>query len=412
MGYEDELRILENMGKGRKARPLLPARSYSASKYQTYQKGRGNSHASSSRAPLIRKLSDMLQTAAGKRQAILKITSYGKGESKVFTHLRYISRNGKLELETQDGNKVKTLKEQRDLVDRWSLDFGTNKRSRDTLNLMLSTPPGTDRQAALGAAQDFLQDEFGNDGHEYVFVRHDDTEHPHVHAAIKMVSIYGKKLNPRKAYLRQARERFATRCRTYGIDVEASPRYERGLSGKSKRSEFVQMARYDRRPEVDKNLIQRIKEEHTKRETILKHPSETKTLKRNQIIRKRYAEKAKQVYKKAQSLTNPDQQVKYQKVAKLLDRHAKTMPVETNRGQKLHRQLDQKQGLTAQQLFTQPETIDSLNQYYAVTQGKSNEEGIFVSPVEEIAHSVVAALGELLEQEKTKDTEAEIDFED
>lgn len=235
---------------------------------------------------------------------------------------------------------------------------------------------------------------------------------PHIHSVIKMVSLYGKKLNPRKTYLREARERFAEKCRAYGIDVEASPRYERGLSGKSKRSEFVQMARYNRKPEVDKNLIQKIKEERTKKVTTPRHPSEIKTLRRNQIIRQRYAEKARQAKKKAQSLTHPDQQAKYQKAAKILDRHAKTMPVEKNRGEKLHRQLDQKLNPSPQQVSLQSEAIESLEQYYAVTQGKLDEQGVYISPVEEIAQSVVVALGELSEHEKTKDIEMEVDFDD
>ncbi len=382
MGYEDELQILEQMGKGRQDRSSLPA--FSASKYEQYRKVKRDS--SSFSMPPIRKLSDMIHTAAGKQQAILKISSYGKGKSKVLAHLRYISRKGELELETNEGDKVKNLGEQRQLVEHWSLDFGTNKRSRDTLNLVLSTPPGTNRQKALEAAREFLTEEFGKDGHEYVFVRHDDTDHPHIHAVIKMVSLYGKKLNPRKAYLKEARERFAEKCRTHGIDVEASPRYERGLSGKSKRSEFVQMIREKRKPRVDQILIQKIKAERATA-SVPEHPAEIKLLKRNQIIRKRYAKKAKALFKKGASIPDKTQQTKYHKAAKILDKHAKTMPVEKNRGTKLSYKMDQKSSVS-QQVVAQNETIDSLHQYYAVTQGKLNAQGIFVSPAEKMTQAV------------------------
>lgn len=384
MRYEDELHLLDRLSRGRKADST---QIVFGDKYRHHQKN------SPPVKKVERKTTDMLRTAAGKKQAILKISSYSKGRKKVLEHLRYISRQASLELEDQDGKKIKEFQEHREYISYWEIDFSTNKRSRDTMNLILSTPPGTDRQKALDASRDFLATEFGQDGHEYLFVRHDDTEHPHIHAVIKMVSVYGKKLNPRKAYLREARERFAEKCRAYQIDVESSPRYERGLSGRSKRSEFVQMKRDKRKPNVDQTLIQKVIDER-RGVSVDPHPAEEKMLKRNQQIRKRYAEKAKQLRQKSQFLPDEAQKIKYKKAADLLEQHAKIMPVEATRGKKIHRQLDQKYGNFSQGLPFQSEFLENLNQYYAVTQGKPDSRGIYVSPAEKLAKMVSPVLSD------------------
>lgn len=275
--------------------------------------------------------------------------------------------------------------------------------------MLQTTPPGSDRENALKAARDFLAEEYGSLGHEYVFVAHNDTEHPHVHAAIKVQSCYGAKLNPRKADLRRAREHFAEKCRKYGIDVEASPRHERGLSGKSKKSEFVQMRRYGRKPRADQILVQKIKTERAS-SSAKRHPSEEKMLKRNQIIRKRYAEKAKELKAKAAIQTDPKQQTQYTKAAALLERHAKTMPLEAGRGEKVHRQLDQKQGTPANRPASRPAAIEALNQFYAITEGAANEQGIYVSPTEQLAQEMTAAI--FAEQEQSREQALEMDFDD
>jgi hypothetical protein len=70
MRYEDELHLLESLGRGRKTNVKHILLN---SKHRYYQKGGPRA------ARVERKTSDMLRTAAGKKQAILKISSYGKG---------------------------------------------------------------------------------------------------------------------------------------------------------------------------------------------------------------------------------------------------------------------------------------------------------------------------------------------
>ncbi|AIP36288.1 relaxase/mobilization nuclease domain protein [Paraburkholderia xenovorans LB400] len=94
-------------------------------------------------------------------------------------------------------------------------------------NVLLSMPPGTDRQAVRKAARAFAAEEFG-DGRRYVFAAHDDEAHPHVHMSIQVRGPDGKRLNPRKQDLQRWRERFAAQLREQGVEANATRRLARG----------------------------------------------------------------------------------------------------------------------------------------------------------------------------------------
>lgn len=409
MNYVEELNLLDVLGKGKTARiarfRLTKAQS---KKYSHYQK---NALKHQSDPTTVK---DMLQTASRKTQAIFKISSFGHTPKRIIAHMRYISRCSKLALEDQDGNKLISSKSQHEILKDWSLDFKDSDRNRHTMHLVLSTPPGTDREATLHSAKAFLEKEYKSTGHDYVFVAHHDTDHPHVHAVIKMVSHFGQRLNPRKAYLREVRKTYAQICRHHGITVEASSRAERGLSGPSQRSAFVQMKRSQRRPKADLSLIAKIQQERTLKK-IMPHPSEEKMVKRNQIIRKRYAEKSVLLTEKAKTLPEKSDRQKYQQAAKLLDQFAQTLPVEATRGEKLHRQLDEKMGISTNRdyLIEKGTPADqALDQYYAVTLGIKNAKGIYVSPAELFKDKIKATVSENLmaQKENQKDTGLELEM--
>jgi hypothetical protein len=172
MRHEEETNWIELLGKGSKARNryLAPAQFNKGHQYYERPK-KGTSTVNSTYMPT---LADMLQTVSRKTQAIYKISSFGKSQKKIAAHLSYISRRGKLKLEDQNGNKVSSLKEQRTALDIWSEDFGDDPRSRNTMHLVLSTPPGTNRENTLKAANEFLEVEYKAGGHEYLFVAHNE----------------------------------------------------------------------------------------------------------------------------------------------------------------------------------------------------------------------------------------------
>lgn len=101
-----------------------------------------------------------------------------------------------------------------------------NGSRRETFNIVLSMPPGTDRRAVNDAICAFAKTEFGAN-HAYVFAIHDDEAHPHGHLCVKALGLDGSRLNPRKADLQRWRERFAEALREKGIEANATPRRAR-----------------------------------------------------------------------------------------------------------------------------------------------------------------------------------------
>ncbi len=62
----------------------------------------------------------------------------------------------------------------------------------------------------------------------YALVLHTDQDHPHVHLVVKAVSEEGKRLNIRKATLREWGGLFAQHLRAHGVAANATERAVRG----------------------------------------------------------------------------------------------------------------------------------------------------------------------------------------
>jgi hypothetical protein len=183
----------------------------------------------------VRMRDQLARTLRRTPEVMVKITnkaSSAQGMGAVRRHLRYISRNGKVELEDQNGDRISGAEAVRDLARTWQLGgWGIPETShrREVFNVLVSMPPGTDRQAVRDAARDFAALEFG-DGRAYVFAAHDDEAHPHVHLSVQVRGPDGRRLNPRKQDLRRWRERFAEQLRANGVEANATHRRVRGAA--------------------------------------------------------------------------------------------------------------------------------------------------------------------------------------
>ncbi len=113
----------------------------------------------------------------------------------------YIARDGELPLETDEGLLRQGADEIDAFVGHWAKDFSQRKNGRDGMSLVVSLPPGTDKTAAIASARDFLDEVFAVN-HAYAFAGHDDKDHFHVHAVIKMRGHDGTQLVTDKADLR------------------------------------------------------------------------------------------------------------------------------------------------------------------------------------------------------------------
>jgi hypothetical protein len=164
-------------------------------------------------------------------QVMVKVTGGGRGMAAIAAHWRYISKNGRLEIEDELGCVQKGRDALQALADDWR--FGGTPidevgHRREAFNIMLSMPRGTDplmvQQAARGLAQAELAD------HKFVMVLHDHQANPHVHISVRAESRHGKRLNLRKADLQRWRETFAEKLRGYGIEAEPTLQATRGRS--------------------------------------------------------------------------------------------------------------------------------------------------------------------------------------
>lgn len=162
-------------------------------------------------------------------EVMVKISGGGKGMRRIKAHLDYISRNGNVALEDQDGNVIEGRPELDELRQDWQqvgYVIPEDGDRREAFNIVLSMPPGTDRVAVKRAAREFGERVFG-DRHQWVMASHDDESHPHVHMCVKAVGNDMVRLNPRKADLQQWREVFAETLRDNGIDAVATKRAQR-----------------------------------------------------------------------------------------------------------------------------------------------------------------------------------------
>ena len=162
-------------------------------------------------------------------QVMVKVTGGGRGMGAIAAHFRYITKNGRLEIE-DDRGVVRDGKEAlRDLGEQWQLGgsrIDEVGQRREAFNVMLSMPRGTDPLIVQRAAREFAQAELAD--HRYVMVLHDHQTNPHVHLSVRAESKHGERLNPRKTDLHRWRETFAEKLRGWGIEAEATRQAARG----------------------------------------------------------------------------------------------------------------------------------------------------------------------------------------
>jgi len=185
-------------------------------------------------------------------EAVVKLLPRGSNDLKaVGQHLDYIGRNGKLELETDDGERPRGRTEKA-LLDDWDLDIDDVRRQATLAatkgrkppklvhKLMFSMPPGTPPDKVLGAVRNFAREEFWGQ-HRYAFALHTDEAHPHVHVVLKAVSEQGVRLNIKKATLRHWRSEFARNLRQLGVEANATERAVHGETRKAKKDGIYRM---------------------------------------------------------------------------------------------------------------------------------------------------------------------------
>ncbi len=164
-------------------------------------------------------------------QVMVKVTGGGRGMKAIAAHFRYISKNGRLEIEDERGQTVRGKDAVRELADDWRYggslieDFSDR---REAFNIMLSMPRGTDPLTVQWAARAFAKAELAD--HKCVMVLHDHQANPHVHISVRAESKHGRRLNPRKTDLHRWRETFAEKLRERGVEAAVTRQPTRGVT--------------------------------------------------------------------------------------------------------------------------------------------------------------------------------------
>lgn len=170
-------------------------------------------------------------------EVMIKVLNRGAFTARaVSKHVRYISRDGDVNLESEAGEVLQDDRE--DHLEGWDLDLeearphsrldaGRRDAPRLVHKIIFSMPARTPPSMVLESVRDFAREEFALK-HRYLLALHTDQPHPHVHMVIKATSEQGHRLYIRKSTLKEWRHEFAKHLRHHGVAANASERAVRG----------------------------------------------------------------------------------------------------------------------------------------------------------------------------------------
>ena len=183
-------------------------------------------------------------------EVMVKVTGGGTNPGSVAAHFAYISRKGKLEIETDEGERVAGTDAQRTFLATWHLELSAGQyrgprdqrtEARETQlvhKIVLSMPAPTPPEKVLAGARAFAREKLGV-RHRYAMALHTDQANSHVHLVVKAEDETGRRLHVDKPMLREWREDFARMMREQGIAANATPRVVRGRNkGKARDGAF------------------------------------------------------------------------------------------------------------------------------------------------------------------------------
>jgi type IV secretory pathway VirD2 relaxase len=213
--------------------PLLNIASYGR---------RGSGH----RPPSKAEIAHISRTVRRTPEVVVKVSGGARSLRGVSQHLDYIGREGRGEVQTDDGERLQGKGFEKELLEDWDLDLEAQRRRSERAiaagrkppklvhNLVFSMPKGTPPDKVLRAVQVFARERFALK-HRYAMALHVDQGHPHVHVVVKAVSEQGVRLYIRKPVLREWRQDFAKYLRDIGVEANATERAVRGETRITKR---------------------------------------------------------------------------------------------------------------------------------------------------------------------------------
>jgi len=278
-------------------------------------------------------------------QAVLKVSSYSHGQSRAGAHLSYIARNGDLEVEDPQGNRLQDPEEFKERLEDWAMDFDTRKDSRDTVNIILSAPEKSELGAVEDSVRDFAKKTFG-DSNDYLFAIHNDTDHPHGHLMVKMRGYDGEKLNPGRKDLREWRASFAETLRENGVQVDASSRSERGVGRKGTKQKIYHIQKRTI-PEVEREAVKEVISDIQNK----KNQKEKQWAKAAKQKTQKHKEKLNHIASVTSEIAARSKNDNLGKMAKSIKKHADTISEPKTRSEEYQEKLTNKHKKTVQEIY-------------------------------------------------------------
>jgi hypothetical protein len=260
-------------------------------------------------------------------QVVVKVTGKSRGLAKVRARLWYVSQEGSLALEREDGTTVEGRAELEQLLADWSPHFTTRANGRDTVQLSFSVPEsevqGSEeaRARVLDAVRATARAEWGGN-HPYVFAAHRDSGNFHVHVIVRSAGRDGRSVPTKKADLERWRVRFAAEARERGLWVDASPRPARGRTTRNV-STAVHRKR-ERGEPLRPGPVPRAAEAAIWEERLRA---------RNARERRAYAQQAAETVREASGLSDSRARAQALRLGVELGRYAMELPFETPRSE-------------------------------------------------------------------------------
>ena len=172
-------------------------------------------------------LGQRARASRGLPQAVVKISSYSHSAGAVWDRVNYVARDGELEVETANGETLDQVQLEQ-MVEDWSEETEERTRRQISMSAVVSFPKGVDEAKATEAARQFFQEAFA-ENHDYVFAPHTDAKQFHVHVVVQSAGHDGKQLRIRRDDIQDLRLLLAEKAHEQGIELDASPRWARGL---------------------------------------------------------------------------------------------------------------------------------------------------------------------------------------
>ena len=176
-------------------------------------------------------------------EVMLKI---GRANIRCLRHMKaaadYISRNGKIEIEDQDGFAHGSKEQVEAVVRQWGLqsqipqEESSEDRRAHGRRIILSMPAGTPTEGFKVACRKWAHDTLT--GHDYLIAFHTPendqrTTQPHCHILIRTIGHDGRRFHVDNARREEMREHFAVCLREQGIEANATQRWQRGVTRRS-----------------------------------------------------------------------------------------------------------------------------------------------------------------------------------